>query len=118
MNKRHYKWYAATYRLNAKIDRKLTMTGKVVFVCAFALIFFGLNTRVSMLFVVFAVALALLITDAVSLMSGKFDFELERFLPECAAKGSEVRYSVLLRRKNSRKDFGNLFYSEVPQSPA
>ena len=117
MGKRRYKWYAATYSLNAKIDRKLTMTGKVVFICAFALIFFGLNTRVSMLFVVFAVALALLITDAISLMSGKFDFQLERFLPECAAKGSEVRYSVLLRRKNGGKDFGNLFYSEVPAEP-
>ena len=117
MGKRRYKWYAATYRLNEKIDRRLTMTGKVVFICAFALIFFGLNTRVSMLFVVFAVALALLITDALSLISAKSDCEFERFLPECAAKGSKVAYSVLLRRKNGKNGSGSLFYSEVPAEP-
>lgn len=117
MKKRHYKWYSATYRLNEKIDRKLTMTGKAVFLCAFALVFFGLNTRVSMLFAVFSVALALLAADALSLMFKKFDFEFERFLPECAMKGKEVRYPVLLRTKSGNDVPGNLFYTEVPAAP-
>ena len=117
MKKRNYKWYAATYRLNEKLDKKLTITGKAVFLSAFALIFFGLNTRVSMLFVIFAAAIALLITDAVSLMFRNFDFEFERFLPGCMSKGSELKYSVLLRCKNEKNGFDNLFYREVPANP-
>ena len=117
MKKRHYRWYAATYRFNEKIDRRLTVTGKAVFLCAFALIFFGLNTRASMLFVVFAIALALLITDALSLMFKKWDFEFERFLPEYASKGIPLKYSVLLRRKFDQKYNEPLFFEEVPANP-
>ena len=117
VKKRNYKWYSATYRLNEKIDRKLTMTGKTVFLCAFALVFFGLNTHSSMLFAVFSVALALLATDALSLMFKPFDLEFERFLPECSAKGKEMRYPVILRAKNGEDGVEDLFYSEVPASP-
>ena len=117
MKKRHYKWYSVTYRLNEKIDRKLTTTGKTVFLCAFALIFFGLNTHSSMLFAVFSVAIALLVTDALSLMFKPLDFEFERFLPECVMKGKEVRYPVHLRAKNGKDSSENLFYTEVPAAP-
>ena len=117
MKKRHYKWYSATYRFNEKIDRKLTMTGKVVFLCAFALVFFGLNTRVSMLFVVFSLALALLAADALSLMFKSFDFEFERFLPVFVSKGKLVKYPVVLRSRNEKSSTGNLFYEEVPANP-
>ncbi|MBO4698140.1 DUF58 domain-containing protein [bacterium] len=117
MKKRNYRWYVATYRLNEKLDRKLTITGKAVFICAFALIFFGLNTRSSMLFVIFAAAIALLITDALSLVFKNFNFEFERFLPDCVSKGSELKYSVLLRSRNGKNGFDSLFYSEVPANP-
>jgi len=117
VKKRHYRWYSATYRLNEKIERKFTASGKVLFLCAFALVFFGLNTRSSMLFVVFAVSLALLLTDAVSLMFKSFAFEFERFLPECVSKGKDVKYPVLLRAKSDKADLENLFYAEVPAAP-
>lgn len=117
MKKRHYKWYSATYRLNEKIERKFTSAGKVLVLCAFALVFFGLNTHSSMLFVVFAASLALLITDAVSLAFKSFAFEFERFLPECASKGNDVKYPVIMRAKSDKADFENLFYSEVPAAP-
>lgn len=117
MKKRHYKWYSATYRLNDRIDRTLTMTGKTVFLCAFALVFFGLNTHISMLFAVFSVALALLAADALSLMFKPLDFEFERFLPECASKGKEMKYPVILRTKSGKESLENLFYCEVPAAP-
>lgn len=117
MKKRHYKWYSATYRLNEKIERKFTSAGKVLVLCAFALVFFGLNTHSSMLFVVFAASLALLITDAVSLAFKSFAFEFERFLPECASKGNDVKYPVIMLAKSDKADFENLFYSEVPAAP-
>ena len=117
MKKRHYRWYSATYRLNEKIERKFTTTGQVLILCAFALIFFGLNTRVSMLFVIFAASIALLLTDAVSLMFRKSDFEFERFLPECALKGKEVKYPVIMRAKSGKESLENLFYTEVPAAP-
>lgn len=117
MKKRHYRWYSATYRLNEKIERKFTTSGKVLFLCAFALVFFGLNTRSSMLFVVFAASLALLLTDAVSLMFKSFGFEFERFLPECVSKGKDVKYPVLLRAKSGKESSENLFYAEVPAAP-
>ncbi|MBO7126164.1 DUF58 domain-containing protein [bacterium] len=117
MKKRHYKWYSATYRLNEKIERKFTTSGKVLLICAFSLIFFGLNTRVSMLFVVFAASLALILTDAVSLMFKSFAFEFERFLPDCVAKGKEVKYPVILRAKDEKAVLENLFYAEVPAAP-
>lgn len=117
MKKRHYKWYSAFYRLNEKIERKFTITGQALVLCAFTLIFFGLNTHVSMLFVVFAASIALLLADAVSLMFKSFRFEFERFLPECASKGVEVKYPVLLRVKSGKESLENLFYSEVPAAP-
>ena len=117
VKKRHYRWYSATYRLNEKIERKFTTSGKVLFLCAFALVFFGLNTRSSMLFVVFAASLALLLADAVSLMFKSFAFEFERFLPECVSKGKDVKYPVLLRAKSDKADLENLFYAEVPAAP-
>jgi len=117
VKRRHYRWYSATYRLNEKIDRKFTIAGKVVFLCAFALIFFGLNTRSSMLFAVFSVALALLATDALSLMFKPYVFEFERFLPDFASKGKTLDYSVILRRKGDKKELEDLFYEEVPANP-
>jgi uncharacterized protein (DUF58 family) len=117
VKRRHYKWYSAFYRLNERIERKFTMSGQVLVLCAFALVFFGLNTRISMLFVVFAASIALLLTDAVSLMFKSFGFEFERFLPECASKGKEVKYPVILRAESGKESLENLFYSEVPASP-
>ena len=117
MNRQHYKWYSAFYRLNEKIDKKFTITGQVLILCAFALVFFGLNTHVSMLFVVFAASVALLITDAVSLKFKSFDFEFERFLPECVSRGKEMKYPVILRAKSDKTNFENLFYTEVPAAP-
>jgi len=117
VKKRHYKWYSATYRLNEKIERKFTTSGKVLFLCAFSLVFFGLNTRVSMLFVVFAVSIALILTDAISLLFKSFGFEFERFLPECVSKGKGLKYTVIMRSKSGKESFENLFYSEMPASP-
>ena len=117
MKKRHYRWYSATYRLNEKIDRKLTTLGKAVFLCAFDLIFFGLNTRVSMLFLVFAVSLALLAADFFSLFFKSFDFEIERFLPDCVEKGATLKYSVKVIFKEGTRDTNALFYSEIPANP-
>ncbi|MBR4490598.1 DUF58 domain-containing protein [bacterium] len=117
MKKRHYKWFSAFYRLNDKIERKFTMTGQALVLCAFALIFFGLNTRVSMLFAVFAVSIALLLTDALSLMFIRSDFEFERFLPECVPIGKNMTYPVILREKGGKNSSANLFYTEVPAAP-
>ena len=117
MRKRHYKWYSTFYRLNDRIERKFTTTGKVLVLCAFALVFFGLNTRVSMLFVVFAASVALLLTDAISLKFKSFGFEFERFLPECTSIGTDMKYPVILRKKDEKANFGNLFYTEIPAAP-
>ena len=65
----------------------------------------------------FAIALALLITDAVSLMFKKYEFEFERFLPEYASKGVPLKYSVLLREKFTQKHAGQLFFEEIPANP-
>lgn len=117
VKRRHYRWYSATYRLNEKIDRKLTVAGKVVFICAFAIVFFGLNTRSSMLFVVFSTALGLLAADALSLMFKSFDIEFERFMSGFASKGKLMKYPVVIRSRNGNVCPENLFYEEVPANP-
>ena len=70
-----------------------------------------------MLFVVFAVSIALILTDAISLMFKSFAFEFERFLPECASNGKEVKYPVIMRAKDGKTSLENLFYAEVPAAP-
>ena len=70
-----------------------------------------------MLFVVFAASLALILTDAVSLAFKSFAFEFERFLPECASKGKQVTYPVIMRSKSDKASLENLFYTEVPAAP-
>ena len=117
MKKQHYKWYSAFYRLNERIERRFTVTGQALVLCAFALVFFGLNTLTSMLYIVFAASIALLLTDAISLIFKRCDFEFERFLPECAAKGRALTYPVILRAKSGDENFEDLFYTELPAAP-
>lgn len=117
MNKRHYKWFTISYYFNEKLDRKLTTLGMTILSCTFLLLFFGLNTRLSMLFVVFSMFLALITVDLISLSLKSFDYKIERFLPSYISKGHTLKYSVTLRAENAKSIASPLFYKEIPTNP-
>lgn len=117
MNRRNHKWYSQSYRFNEKLNRKFTPVGAGVFITSFTLLFFGLNTRVSSLYIVFSIAVALLIADFFSLFFKMPDFKIIRYLPQFGTKGATVTYRISLR--NSKSDFNaeGFFVKEIPADP-
>jgi len=99
------------------LNRSLTPAGAAVFISAFTLLFFGLNTRLSMLFVTFSIAISLIITDVLSLL-GKFpELKVVRFLPNFISKGETLKYKVSVKNGRNTVDGGELFYKEIISDP-
>ncbi|HSW60606.1 MAG TPA: DUF58 domain-containing protein [bacterium] len=117
MKRRYYNWYSKTYIFNEKLNRKFTTTGAAVFISAFTLLFFGLNTNLSMLFITFAAAVSLIITDALSLL-GKFpQFKVIRFLPQFISKDQKLKYRVSLKNNGKNEQREEIFYKEMSSDP-
>jgi len=117
MKKRYHKWYGRTYNFNEYLNRKLTTHGAGVFITAFTLLFFGLNTHVSSLYIIFAIAIALLITDMFSLIFKMPEFKITRYLPRFASKNSVVTYRVSIRNGGSEFDSEGYFMKEISADP-
>lgn len=117
MKKRHHKWYGRTYNFNEYLNRKLTTHGAGVFITAFALLFFGLNTHVSSLYIIFATAIALLTADVFSLIFKMPEFKITRYLPRFASKNSVVTYRVSIRNGGSEFDPEGYFMKEISADP-
>ncbi|HPA56615.1 MAG TPA: DUF58 domain-containing protein [bacterium] len=117
MKRRYYRWYSKTYIFNEKLNRKFTTVGAAVFISAFTLLFFGLNTNLSMLFITFAVAVSLIITDALSLI-GKFpQFKIIRFLPQFISKDQKLKYRVSIKNNGKNVQNEDIFYKEIVADP-
>lgn len=117
MKKRHYGWYSKTYTLNEKLGRKFTGSGAVVFISAFTLLFFGLNTRISMLFVTFSIALSLIIADFLSLFCRFPELKVVRFLPAFISKGQTLNYKISIKNDRNIFNGGDFFYKEIVSDP-
>lgn len=116
MKRRYHKWYRRTYFFNEKLGRLFTIQGAAVQLLAFTLVFFGLNTSKSALYMVFATAVVLMVIDYISLFGKKKVPEVKRFLPPFVTKGQEVKYKVSISGKKPVKD-SELFYLELPADP-
>lgn len=117
MKKRYHRWYGKTYSFNEKLNRKLTTSGAGVFITAFTLVFFGLNTHVSSLYLIFSIAIALLITDMFSLVFKMPDFKVIRYLPSFATKKAVVNYRISIRNGGHDLDLAGYFIREIPADP-
>lgn len=117
MKQRNHRWYSKTYDFNEKLNKKFTTTGIVLFLLAFSLIFFGLNTDVSMLFVIFSLILSLLVTDAISLFRKIPNFKIVRYLPQFVTVGQKFKYKVLIKDDEAKCKNREFFYKEIPANP-
>lgn len=117
MKRRYHRWYSKTFIFNELLNRVLTPAGSAVFISAFTLLFFGLNTRISMLFITFSIAISLIITDILSLI-GKFpELKVVRFLPNFISKGETLKYKVSVKNGRNIVSGGELFYKEIISDP-
>lgn len=116
MKRRYHRWYRKTYFFNEKLERLFTIQGAAVQLIAFTLIFFGLNTGKSMLYMVFALAIIFMVVDYLSLLGRKPDVTVKRFLPSYVTKGQDVSYKVAV---SGEKPINNneLFYTEIHEDP-
>ncbi|HQJ61566.1 MAG TPA: DUF58 domain-containing protein, partial [bacterium] len=117
MKRRYYNWYSKTYIFNEKLNRKFTTAGAAVFISAFTLLFFGLNTNLSMLFVTFSIAVSLIITDALSLSGKMRQLKVVRYLPPFISRGQKLKYKVLIKNYGGELQKGELFYKEMISDP-
>jgi uncharacterized protein (DUF58 family) len=117
MKRRYHRWYSRTYSLNERLTRALTTQGQALFIVAFALMFFGLNTGVSMLYVVFAIIVSLLMLDRLSLFFKIPAVRISRFAPGSVVKGRTAKYKISVRTKESYLKWNTLYYREVPSDP-
>jgi len=117
MKRRYHRWYSRTYSINERLTRALTPQGQALFLVAFALMFFGLNTSVSMLYNIFAIVAALLFLDAVSLFFKLPQVKVERYLPGNVIKGKTAKYRISLRTKESYLRKNRLYYQEIAADP-
>ena len=117
MNRRNHKWYGRTYSFNEWLNRKLTPHGAGVFITAFTLTFFGLNTNVSSLYIIFSIAVALLLTDMLSLIFRMPDLKVTRYLPAFASKNLTVNYRISVRNGGSFPDLDGFFMKEMCADP-
>lgn len=117
MKRRYYSWYSRTYIFNEKLNRKFTTAGAAVFISAFTLLFFGLNTNLSMLFVTFSIAVSLIITDALSLFGKMRQIKAVRYLPPFISKGQNLKYRVMIKNNGGELQKRELFYKEILADP-
>ncbi len=115
MKRRYHRWYRSTYFFNEKLGRLFTIQGAAVQLLAFTLVFFGLNTGKSTLYMVFATAVVLMIVDYISLIGKKPKLEVKRYLPPFVTKGQDVNYKVAVSGENIKNS--ELFYLEIPADP-
>ncbi len=117
MKRRYHRWYSKTYNINDKLTKALTTQGQAVFLIVFALFLFGLNTRASLLYHVFSIALTLLIIDAISLVFKIPPVKVTRYIPGNVVAGKTAKYNVSIKTKRYYLKRNTLYYREVPADP-
>lgn len=115
MKRRYHRWYRKTYFFNEKLTRLFTIQGAALQLLAFTLIFFGLNTSKSTLYMVFATAIVLMVVDYISLIGKRPKLIVKRFLPPFITKGQDINYKVSVSGKNLKNK--EMFYLEIPSDP-
>lgn len=117
MKKKNFDWYLRTYRFNEKIDRKFTNFGKFVCIVAVALLLF-VNMRTSNLFLMFSIALAMILADTLSLSGRLPKIEMTRYLPESCQNRKRFSYNVTLTVRDTQRPLkGRLYFQEIAASP-
>jgi uncharacterized protein (DUF58 family) len=94
--------FSRLYRFDRALRRKLTPAGWVLAALAVAGAIFGLNTRESLIYQVFGLAVGLLAMAMVASLRLRIRARVQRHLPEVATAGVPFEYAITLTSLDAR----------------
>lgn len=100
-----YNFYLA-YRVDRWVKGRFTAAGAVLLGIAFAAAVFGINTRTTSAFQLFALALSILTLAMLSALTFRCRLTVARQLPRFATAGEPVRYTVNVENTDARATDG------------
>jgi hypothetical protein len=101
------------YKSSRWIRHRFTATGLLVFTIMIIAGVFGIDTRQTMAFQIFALMATLLLLALISIVSFRGRFRIHRILPEFATVGQPLRYRCVIENLISRKQKGLLLIDEL-----
>lgn len=124
-----YRNFRQLFAISNWLRNRLTPMGGLIFSGTVASGIFGVDTRQSLAFQVFAITSALLLLSLLSIITFRGKFRIKRLLPEYATVGQKVNYKLLIEnlgKKNQKQltvhdelltvlpDFHEFISSSVP----
>lgn len=101
------------YRLSQWLRHRLTPGGSLIFGGLIAAGIFGIDTRQSLAFQVFAICAALMLAAMLSALTFRQDFRLRRLLPDYATAGRPCRYRLRVENPGRRRQDDLLLMDEL-----
>jgi uncharacterized protein (DUF58 family) len=95
-----YHNFILVYRLGNWIRRRFTPTGILVLSALIASATFGLDTRQTLAYQIFALCAGLLLTAFISVIFLRRTLELKRSLPDFGTAGQEIEYILSVKNNN------------------
>jgi uncharacterized protein (DUF58 family) len=112
-----FRQFTTVNKFDRVIRRRLTMPGLVVFGTALTAGMFGIDTRQTLAYQVFALAIGLLLVAILTSLRFKPRIEIERLLPETGTAGYPLEYRVRLHNVGTRAETG-LYLADELQAEA
>lgn len=101
------------YRLSRWLRHRLTPGGSLILGGLVASGIFGIDTRQSLAFQIFAVCLSLILFAALSTLTFRARFRLQRHLPEYATAGVPFQYKIRIENPGRRRQHDLLLIDEL-----
>lgn len=115
MSPRLYRYYRFSTAVKRRLSQKMSPAGRVLLVFSLLAILFGFNTRMTMIYQLAALSVALLL---VSFPLSRFCVPVvyvRRMLPDTCTAGEKLTYLLQLKNDGSKPADG-IFYTELPQT--
>lgn len=108
-----FRIFCFVYRISQWLRHRLTPAGSLILGGLVASGIFGIDTRQSLAFQIFAVCAALMLLAALSTLTFRAQFRLHRFLPQYATAGIPFRYKIRIENPNTRRQHDLLLIDEL-----
>jgi len=97
-----YRNYKLFFLLNQRVKKRFSSHGLMIMAVMFAAGIFGIDTRATLSFQVFSIALITLLLALLYTLFFRGNFTVTRILPDYGTVGTKLQYSLILSNKDSK----------------
>jgi len=113
MSPRIYSYYRFSTAVKRRLYKRMSPAGRVLLIISLLAILFGFNTRLTMIYQLAALAVALLLVSFPLSFFCVPGIQVRRMLPDTCTAGERLTYRLRLKNGSSKLSQG-IFYTELP----